>query len=753
MTAHILPLSAQARRINRFVMLFGVLWSAAISVSAIFALNNHYHFTLETARIEGIATYNKDILYRRWAAGHGGVYVPITEETPPNPYLDVPDRDVTTTDGLELTLINPAYMTRQVHELAKETQGTNSHITSLNPIRPENAADEWETKALLAFEDGQTEISEVKLIDGEPTMRYMHALVTEGSCLACHAAQGYEVGDIRGGISVSVPLQPYLDVQEPNRQSIIWAHALLWVVGIAGIGFARHRFLVGVTREAEATDRLRESETRFRLLAENASDIIYRIRFKPEVCYEYISPAIKKISGYAPQAFYDDPYFTNSVYHPDDLHLLQQSYKRDEDVPVEMRMFRANGKMIWVERKSRSIFDEAGELIAIEGIVRDITERKRIEEELRQSEAFHRMVLEGTRAGTWEWHIPSGETNFNERWAEMVGYTLDELAPISVTTWQHLTHPDDLIKANELLEAHFAGKTDFYECENRMQHKDGHWVHVLDRGRVLVWDDDGLPLRMFGTHSDITARKRVQQREFELALEKERRQLLGQFIRSAAHEFRTPLTIIRSSTHLLARIDDSQRRQQKIVQIDDNIDRITSLVDVLQLMTTLENETGNDLRNEPVDIGKLIDAVCEAARKRCTRGHIIEASYPPGMVPVPGSAYYLQKALQELTSNACRFTPVGGEISIVAGMEGSEIWVEVRDQGPGISSEAMPHIFETFWRQDSAHTTPGLGLGLSIVQKIVEQHRGSISVHSEREGGSCFRITLKVAAQSEAAPS
>ncbi|CUB04243.1 putative bifunctional diguanylate cyclase/phosphodiesterase [Marinomonas fungiae] len=124
-------------------------------------------------------------------------------------------------------------------------------------------------------------------------------------------------------------------------------------------------------------------------------------------------------------------------------------------------------------------------------------------------------VINGTRTGTWYWNIPSGKTHFNERWANMLGYTVEELRPISIETWTRLLHPDDAKYSEQALNAYFRGETDFYECEARMRHKDGHWVWVLDRGQVFQWSDQGEPIDMFGTHQDITARK---QSEVDLAL-------------------------------------------------------------------------------------------------------------------------------------------------------------------------------------------------------------------------------------------
>lgn len=128
-------------------------------------------------------------------------------------------------------------------------------------------------------------------------------------------------------------------------------------------------------------------------------------------------------------------------------------------------------------------------------------------------------VVNAMDLGTWEWNVQTGETDFNDRWAEIVGYTLDELQPISISTWQALAHPEDLERSNAALERHFAGEDRFYETEARMRHKLGHWVWVLDRGKVISWTEDGKPLLMYGAHLDISSRKA---REFAIRQNEER---------------------------------------------------------------------------------------------------------------------------------------------------------------------------------------------------------------------------------------
>ena len=145
---------------ERYMRVAAILWTLIIAASLSWSIVRIQKETLEGARIQAHISYVKDIVYRRWNAGHGGVYVPVSEETPPNPYLaEMPERDVTTQSGKHLTLINPAYMTRQVYGMMAEEYNVYGHITSLNPIRAENAADPWEAEALRAFEQGQKEVN------------------------------------------------------------------------------------------------------------------------------------------------------------------------------------------------------------------------------------------------------------------------------------------------------------------------------------------------------------------------------------------------------------------------------------------------------------------------------------------------------------------------------------------------------------------------------------------------------------------
>jgi PAS domain S-box-containing protein len=140
----------------------------------------------------------------------------------------------------------------------------------------------------------------------------------------------------------------------------------------------------------------------------------------------------------------------------------------------------------------------------------DVTDYKQTAKALERERIRLANILLGTNAGTWEWNVKTGETKFNERWASIVGMKLSELEPVRIETWMSLVHPEDLPMAQKNLERHFSGEADFYACEFRMKHASGHWVWILDRGKVVSWDSDGKPEWMYGTHIDISERKEAQ---------------------------------------------------------------------------------------------------------------------------------------------------------------------------------------------------------------------------------------------------
>ncbi len=207
---------------NKYALI--AVWLAIIAASVgwnIFQVNQYNRMTnLETAR----SFFGLVLTMRSWVSSVGGVYVPVTASIQPNPYLQDPNRDLILPNGVTLTKLNPAYMTRLVAELADVKNDTHFHITSLKPIRPANAASPWEAAALTAFENG-TQMEYARWDQQSQTFYYMAPLITQQSCLACHAQQGYKEGDIRGGISIT------MRTQESNLLPLVGSHLLLALLG------------------------------------------------------------------------------------------------------------------------------------------------------------------------------------------------------------------------------------------------------------------------------------------------------------------------------------------------------------------------------------------------------------------------------------------------------------------------------------------------------------------------------------------
>jgi PAS domain S-box-containing protein len=267
------------------------------------------------------------------------------------------------------------------------------------------------------------------------------------------------------------------------------------------------------TMVSERTSELSEATDRVNQLAEHSRTLTWEV--DADGLFTYITDVSKQVLGYGPEElvghlhFYDlHPAESRDQFKAETLEVFR---RQDPITGLQNPVVAKSGEVVWMSTTGIPVLNEDGTLLGYRGSDTDISKLKQTEDFLSHERERLANVIRGTNVGTWEWNVQTGEVVFNERWAEICGYTLEELAPTSFETWLALAHPDDVETSKALLERHFAGEHDVYDFECRMKHKDGHWVWIHDLGRLISRTENGEPLMMIGTHADISDRKAAEE--------------------------------------------------------------------------------------------------------------------------------------------------------------------------------------------------------------------------------------------------
>jgi signal transduction histidine kinase len=267
-----------ASRFALGVILAALLWSLLVAASLGWNIYHQQQEAVQFARLQANAYINKDLTFRSWATSHGGVYVRPTEKSPPNPYLRMPNRDVVTTEGIHLTLINPAYMMRQVLQDFSAQFGIRDHLTSLRLKNPDNAPDDWERKALLAFEQGSREVGEIiEGADGKRVMRFMRPVYMEEGCLKCHGDMGLKAGDVRGGLSTTVDMEPFYTASASTIRAMSATHAGIWLVGLFCIGVVTWRLRLHAAEREQRLEALKKYSAELEAANKDIEEFSYSV--------------------------------------------------------------------------------------------------------------------------------------------------------------------------------------------------------------------------------------------------------------------------------------------------------------------------------------------------------------------------------------------------------------------------------------------------------------------------------------------
>ena len=729
---------------------WGLLWTVVIACSLLW--NRHLigkHIT-KHAHDEATTIINKDLAFRRWATIHGGVYVPPTEKTPPNQWLNVPKRDVVTTNGDRLTLMNPAYMTRQIMELFSDQYGVRGHITSLFTKNPNNAPDLWEREALVRFERGEKAVSALAEINGTPYFRLILPMRMEQGCLKCHADTKVPLGGIRGGISTAVPMLPHQQVAADSLRGVALGHGAIWLVGMLGIttvSLYKHR---QQERERLTEEELRAQEALYASLTTASPAGVFQTDLQGSCCY--VNDRWSAITGLSREAAQGSGW--TATLHPEDRQRVcdawQQTVLHRAPFNLEYRFVRPDGSAAWVLGQAARIVGNNGTVTGFVGTIIEISRIKQVEAKLAESAMFLNESQTIARVAGWK---SNPRTNMLE-WTDAMYRLLDHPPeqPLSHESGFRYFDPQDLPALEQaLVRAFDHGEPFRMTCRMTTGSGRRFWADFRCIGRM----EDSAGPYIAGTLQDISEYKQVEElltsaKQTAEATSRAKSELLA----TLSHELRTPLNGVMGGTQLLEMTDLSDEQTEYLQMIRSSATNELALVNDLLDLAGLE-ASGVELVEEPFSIPQCINLAttlhCRALQERGLElNTTLEESLQQTVI---GDSRRLTQIVANLLSNAVKFTSQGS-ISIkaeAAPCTGNKLRLRlsVTDTGIGIPTQHQDRIFEPFVQVDMSSTREygGTGMGLAISRKLAQRMGGTLQVSSSPGEGSCFilELPLKIA--------
>ena len=410
-------------------------------------------------------------------------------------------------------------------------------------------------------------------------------------------------------------------------------------------------------------------------------------------------------------------------------------------------MRRRTGECIWVSENAHVVRDAAGRVDYHEGTIEDVTARVRQEALLRDSERRWRQALDSSGDGVWEWNIAEGTETFSPGFAQLYGFTTEELLALAEPFVSRL-HPDDDARRRRLLDEHLAGRTPRYVSEHRFRCKDGHWKWVQVRGMVIERDAAGQPLRMVVTHTDMTSAKDAEalRRARDLAESADRAKT--ELLSHVSHELRTPLNGVLGFAQLLEQAPDLPPHFRPWV--GRILDSGRHLVGVVDDLLDLSSAQGGGLRLtlQPVEPGALLqDTWTMLAQRAQDAGVRLVARWLTGREhTVMADRLRLRQVMTNLLSNAVKYNRPGGQVEVATERSGAQVALRITDTGQGMDASQLERIFRPFERLGAESTAiPGTGLGLALSQQLVARMGGRIDVQSTPGHGTTFTVLLRAA--------
>jgi PAS domain S-box-containing protein len=499
-----------------------------------------------------------------------------------------------------------------------------------------------------------------------------------------------------------------------------------------------------ITAEKNILETLKLNEAKFQQAFEFAP--IGMALVSPKGHWIKVNKQICKITGYSEEELMALTF--QDITHPDDLDkdlaLVNRMLRKELDnYEMEKRYFHKSGQVVWVHLTVSLVWNNEGSPLYFISQLNDITDQKKSSEELQRERQRLLQIIEGTNIGTWEWNVQENEIMYNERWAAIVGYTLEELMPVSKNTWYELVHPDDLEIPKKALEKCFNRESEYYECEYRMRHKNGEWIWVHDRGKVIYWTFDNKPIIMLGTHADITQRKNSEQELINtLDLVSEQNKKLLNFTHITSHNLRSHVGNFQMLLNLLPEETDEQKKKELIEFLitiaNDLQETVHYLNEVLQIQTNINQQV------KSINLHTEAEKIISNLKGIITDTSTVIHNEIPSNLHINYSPEYIESVLLNLITNAIKYRqPNRNPVIYIKTLKIEKyIILQIEDNGMGIDldlhGQKLFGMYKTFHSNKDAR-----GLGLFITKNQVDAMGGKIEVESEVDKGSTFKVFIK----------
>lgn len=461
---------------------------------------------------------------------------------------------------------------------------------------------------------------------------------------------------------------------------------------------------------------------------------------------QWTNPAFSRLTGYtAEEAFGKKPSILKSGKHPHTFYKdLWDTILSGNVCQKQIINKRKDGSFIHSECTITPVCNAFGNITNFIAMQVDITYQKEIEQALQKSEERWQFALDGSDLGVWDWDMQSKEHYYSPRWKIMLGYEIDEISN-SHNEWLSRVHPADLPECMNEINSYLSGAIDSFDHEHRLRCKDGSYKWMRVRGKIVTRSADNQPLRIIGTHSDITRKKLAETKLLEaLNKEKELNDMKSRFVSTSSHEFRTPLSSILLTTESLisyrSKMNDEQM-EHRLIRIKDQAMHLSSIVEnILQLSKLQDGKLSCNL--EPVELISFSRNLINVFNDDEKLHQSITFNTTDEEISINADKRLLRQIFNNLISNAIKYSPENTKIEVDIKKIDKSVFIIVSDNGIGISREDQKHLFSPFFRASNASNISGNGLGLSIVKESVLLHKGKISVSSNLAQGTTFTIVL-----------